>query len=115
MAHIISQVTKVEKDGSIRYQLCDGPSKFSLMLAVFGSREQRPPIHFRSKARQVFDVEQLGVKAEDGSGESFLFEGQLPDGHRVEGYFETRNRSGWIRVAPTGADRSFFHTPKGGK
>lgn len=115
MAHLIGRTWNPNGE---RQDLSDGPSKWDLMMATFGSNEQVPNIQFRvAKSSITLPIRLQRIGREDGSGDRFLFSGVLQDAtnRTVEGYFDTKGRTGWIAVAPLGADRSFFRDAKGGK
>lgn len=77
-----------------RNQIIDGPSKFDLMMSVFGNK---PTVHFLIKGGVKLEVIIDKVGREDGSVESWIFEGTTPRGLlKVDGYFNTQRRTGWM-------------------
>ncbi len=90
-------------------EITDGPSKFDLMLALFdGNCEHRREVVFNLRAGKststlaVIDSVVVidSVTREDGSGESWNFEGRVVDfvgNPKIIGYFSTRTRKGWVR------------------
>ncbi len=87
-----------------------GPSKYDLMLSLFERSMNNPrPVTFVLKAtdkanwwvenrKLVLHITQVGI--EDGSGQSWCFEGQTDDGTRHKGWFRTDSREGTIAVMP---------------
>lgn len=83
--------------------IVNGPGKFDLMLSLFDGTSMNP----RTVAFTVnIDGEHIAVRVaiqvvgrEDGSGESWLFDGFRTDGHHhdVRGYYDTRTRRGWMK------------------
>ena len=91
-----------------RLNIVNGPSKFDLMLALFdGAYVNQRKIWFtvldNSLSRTTLSITLNSVAKEDGSGESWLFDGCLYTtdyGSRpVTGYFSTKNRKGWIEIS----------------
>lgn len=92
---------------SIQQQIVDGPSKFDLMVALF-KKDQNVEFSIGSQKFKIrISVILNGVRCEDGSRESWLIEGfytesiegQLVQSHRerFEGYYSSKNRTGWIK------------------
>lgn len=115
----------MSEDGQVT--IVDGPSKFDLMVAFFdrfgpyGTTRQRgsqKSVAFatgrltssdRSRAGAVAAIVKVDSLAhEDGSGHSFMFTGRLAEGTtlfrgstgdgRVEGYYNSRTREGFIKA-----------------
>jgi hypothetical protein len=87
--------------------ITNGPSKFDLMAALFiAAGEKQQNVRFNiAETGQLLEVRILQVGREDGSGESWLFQGlaedtQLKRGRYVKGYFSTRTRRGTIEYMP---------------
>jgi len=86
-----------------------GPSKFDLMLSLFdGNKEPRRTVGFMIQSgksdfhnRTALEVAITKVSQEDGSGESWCFDGCVvntrPQFH-VTGWFRTSSRGGWVKV-----------------
>lgn len=85
-----------------QHQINDGPCKWDLMLALFDNTFDSP--HFVTFTFLGTDgvLEEIrvyidSVSREDGSGESWCFEGHTrPDNRRVRGYFSTKRRHGTL-------------------
>lgn len=89
------------------YQITAGPSKFDLMMAIFGKQgdhvleftfdcpTQTTDPHHSAICSQTAMINILSVSREDGSGESWNFRGNAPT-MRVKGYFNTRTRRGHL-------------------
>lgn len=84
----------------------NGPSKYDLMLALFERSASNPrPVTFILNATPEakwasgyrLTVHITGVSIEDGSGQSYCFEGQTDKG-TVKGWFRTDTREGTIEV-----------------
>ncbi len=99
-----------------RYKITDAPSKWSLHLAFFDKTDEgnRRPVMFviRAKDETVLSVHVIinSLAWEDGSGESWNFTGhvnglfqdetrQFSRGAKVNGYFTTNIRRGWIEIS----------------
>jgi len=89
---------------SLPYAIVDGPGKWDLMLSLFDSTVSHPrPVSFRVSIKEPITenvvITQLG--REDGSGESWIFEGYaIPEEGRnlaVRGWFSTHSRKGHIK------------------
>ena len=84
------------------FNIIGGPSKFELMLGLFDNTMSEPRrVSFQLQGGTALSVCLLSVGREDGSGESWLFEGaiQWPDAshnRRVKGYFTTKRRTGHV-------------------
>lgn len=82
------------------FRILNGPSKFDLMLSLFdGNKEPRRTVKFRLEGlKQEVEVAITSVQQEDGSGESWNWEGNLKlakgRGYHVRGYFATKGRMG---------------------
>jgi hypothetical protein len=96
------------------------PSKFDLCFAFFGGKyPHRLPVRFTIKIPNLHEEEKIDVIInqltwEDGSGESWCFEGyvtcqehipsSLPEFKarsfvvHVKGYFKTTDRKGWVEL-----------------
>jgi len=87
---------------STQLTIVSGPSKFELMLALFDARHHQV-VNFSTQEKNQSRVNhQVGINAvsqEDGSGESWCFEGFLQGkvGQRVKGWFRTNDRHGWLK------------------
>lgn len=89
---------------TIRADIHAGPSKFDLMLALFDRAGSRPrSVQFTAgPGHSLVDVVITGVSMEDGSGESWLFEGyERPPRDRgtttpLCGSYRTNTRAGWL-------------------
>jgi len=100
------------------YDITNGPSKFDLMLALFDSTcDHRRPVQFIIRLRmeqplagivlgdpEEHEVHINGVSQESGDGQNWIFHGweRNPEGStkptfRVEGYFNTARREGWLK------------------
>jgi len=85
-------------------QITNGPSKFDLSVALFDRKEPARTVEFALLAyeRVTFQVMIDGVKAEDGSGESWLITGKIWENptkyHQCSGYFRTDKRTGWLDI-----------------
>lgn len=93
--------------------LFSGPGKMDLMLALFDRPNGERLVEFTIEAgekKSVFATQINSVSREDGSAESWLFEGWASvtehDGNaktikgtaEVSGYWNTRSRRGWINI-----------------
>lgn len=94
-------------------KISSGPSKFDLMVSLFeGNQNPRKTVRFKVDSGQRkprgprntdeiiyndVDVAITLIAHEDGSGESWLFEGYIHGISRgnIHGYYSTKNRSGW--------------------
>lgn len=104
-------------DAKYRFNITNGPSKMDLMFSLFDSdrRDGKTAIFEviesnESGQRITTDFEGLririnGVSHEDGSGESWCFSGYIVGPSRkdlnfgrVQGWFRSSNRSGWLNV-----------------
>lgn len=90
-----------------RFNIVNGPSKFSLMVALFDatSANQRYvsfTILANSLTKMTISVSLNSATREDGSGQNWLFAGYLSianhDNKSVKGYFSIKNRKGWIEI-----------------
>ncbi len=88
-----------------RRTITNGPSKFDLMNALpDGDSKNRRTIKFTILEENgpnllPFISEPITInrlEPEDGSGESWLFEGWYGKNREVKGYFRTDERRGWI-------------------
>lgn len=88
---------------TMRFTICDGPSKYDLMLALF----ERKKVNFSVAVygvRRSFVGHIAEIKAEPGtSREDWLFTAFLCMADRmigvteeVKGYYSVRTRSGWV-------------------
>ncbi len=85
--------------------ISDGPGKFELLVSLFeGNKVPRTKVRFKISNGRIsdrdtenLDVAITMVAQEDGSGDSWLFEGYTRDSPRgkVHGLYSTRSRSGW--------------------
>ena len=78
-----------------------GPSKFDLMLSLFdGNKEPRRTVEFDlGGTRGLITVAITMIQQEDGSGESWNFEGWITNYRRnfgVKGYYSSKGRTGCI-------------------
>ena len=85
----------------LSFDAVGGPSKFDLMLSLFdGNKEPRRTVEFKLEgAREAIVVAITAVQQENGSGESWNFEGQLVNyrcGFNVRGYYSSNSRKGYI-------------------
>lgn len=89
-----------------QWKITNAPSKWELMLALFDSSNSRPrTVDFLVECEDGHSVyERVSinrVSKEDGSGESWCFEGiAIMDGKHscgVKGWFRTSDRHGWIQ------------------
>lgn len=80
-----------------------GPSRQTLIESLdrhnSGNQTQ---VRFVTKDNLVFVGSIESLTHEDGSGNSFLFTGVF-GGVRLNGYYQTHSRLGWIEVKPAGA------------
>ena len=97
---------------SIRSDITGGPSKFELMLSLFDRKPNVRTIEFKLGNNDLISAFVVinGVSLEDGSGESFCFEGyvqsmkpEVPRDTRssfrkVKGWYTTASRKGWIML-----------------
>lgn len=99
-----------------RNVIVNSPSKWALSVAFFdklpaegGKSPQRRKLQFTIKGKscplgQIVDVVIDALRWEDGSGESWCFEGYLEcripsaamSSSKVRGWFKTTDRQGWI-------------------
>ncbi|MDO8425182.1 MAG: hypothetical protein Q7T01_01560 [bacterium] len=107
-----------DKNGIEHLELKDGPSKWDLMQAMFVQNELRPAITFTTEQDgRTLAVSITYLGREDGSGESFLFQGTLVNSGRnaaARGYFHARTRKGWIEILPANlsnedVDRGWYY------
>jgi len=89
------------------YRISAGPSKFDLMMSIFGEKpvleftfdgptDTTNPLH-SAICVQTIKIRILTVSREDGSGESWNFEGKISGNDQpVKGYYHTRNRRGHL-------------------
>lgn len=85
----------------LSFNVTGGPSKFDLMLSLFdGNKEPRRTVEFQLEgARAPIVVAVTMVQQEDGSGESWNFEGHMTNyrrSFRVGGYYSSNSRKGYI-------------------
>lgn len=92
----------------IRYNITGAPSKHDLNVRFFNKIDgKRLAIRFAIEGKHngvcYIEVVINAVSWEDGSGESWCFEGYAPGFNydRVKGYFCTLDRKGWIRLEKT--------------
>jgi hypothetical protein len=93
-------------------KIIKGPSKFDLMVALFDRRGNNGNPHvvtFTTEWNTVISVTITGMSLEDGSGESWLFEGYATEKRhltdtksekvsgRVSGWFNTERRTGTFK------------------
>lgn len=91
-----------------QFTIISAPSKWELMLALFDHKHHSVSFRLYSKngisslGHPNFQVEIRGVSLEDGSGESFYFNGyhQVESGHSqsVKGWFRTSDRKGYLQI-----------------
>jgi hypothetical protein len=87
------------------FNIVNGPSKFDLMLSLFdGNKTPRRTVDFHLEGVKTrIQVAITEIQQEDGSGESWNFEGhtQNPFMHfQVCGYFSTSGRTGTLNFLP---------------
>lgn len=85
--------------------ISNGPGKWDLMVSLFeGNPTHRRKVRFEipnghrgNESHTELDVAITLVAQEDGSGESWLFEGYRNGSVRgmIHGYYSTRTRTGW--------------------
>ena len=77
-----------------------GPSKFDLAVTLFhGQGTKRHPIAFNVNGREPEVLVIInGITREDGSGESWCFQGYSPPNKLVKGWFRTDTRRGQIEI-----------------
>ena len=85
----------------LSFNTIGGPSKFDMMLSLFdGNKEPRRTVEFQLEgARAPITVYVTSVQQEDGSGESWNFEGGLTNyrrGFHLRGYYSSKSRTGHI-------------------
>lgn len=92
--------TQVEK-----YNIEDGPSKWDLMLGLFDNLSNGRTVRFNldreaGPGTSYIAVCLNAVSREDGSGNSFCFEGYIPNkfGGHVKGWMTTTKRKGWLEI-----------------
>jgi len=87
----------------VQLVIVNGPSKFDLMLSLFdGNKEPRRTVQFRVRSETGrmeinHEVAVTLVQQEDGSGESWNFQGLTwgqSISHRVRGYYSSKRRTG---------------------
>lgn len=99
-------------------QISGGPSKFDLMVSLFeGNKTPRKTIRFKVDSgrrnpvgprnseesaiiHSDMDVGITAVEQEDGSGESWMFQGYVVSTFRpgrIQGYYSTKTRTGWFK------------------
>lgn len=83
------------------FNVIGGPSKFDLMLSLFdGNKDPRRTVEFKLEgAREPIVVAVTMVQQEDGSGESWNFQGHLINyrrGFDVRGHYSSNSRKGYI-------------------
>ena len=85
----------------LSFNVTGGPSKFDLMLSLFdGNKDPRRTVEFQLEGAHVPITAGITmVQQEDGSGESWNFEGWLANyrrGFNIKGYYSSRSRTGYI-------------------
>ncbi|MDD5099185.1 MAG: hypothetical protein PHP35_02475 [Candidatus Colwellbacteria bacterium] len=70
--------------------IINGPGKFDLMNALFIGSE----VTFTLDSKEVIIVRIDLIQAEDGSHESWNFEGFVKSSRWIKGYYSTKNRTG---------------------
>jgi hypothetical protein len=100
---LVSGETPVQAE----FNIVAGPSKFDLMLALFdGTIEHHRCVEFEFNTTPRMTVKTKflvsSVQREDGSGESWNFEGSLSYDNfctlkNVRGYYSTKTRTGTFR------------------
>ncbi|MDB5236989.1 MAG: hypothetical protein JWL88_91 [Parcubacteria group bacterium] len=100
---------------SIRSDITGGPSKFELMLSLFDRKPNVRTVEFRlgfdNQENAISAIVVInGVSLEDGSGESFCFEGYVQSMkpslqrdtrsqfRKMKGWYSTASRKGWIML-----------------
>ncbi len=82
---------------SAQHTIVNGPPKFDLMVSLFeGNPTPRKTVSFLTD-RGSINVAITAIAQEDGSGESWLFEGYSTtrsSHRRVKGWFSTKSRAG---------------------
>lgn len=95
-----------------RFNITDGPSMWSLILALYdGNCAHRREVAFSIQDPQQ-EPEELslppiscvinGTEREDGSSDNWLFKGYYPGSAKttpVHGFFSIKNRKGWIEIS----------------
>ncbi len=80
-------------------QINGGPSKFDLMISLFG--EGRMSVLFSGVSNESGkfseDVYITSLEKESGDGESWNFRGYASGNRKVEGFFSTLHRTGHIK------------------
>ncbi len=82
------------------FSIVNGPSKFDFMVSLFeGNHRPRRTVNFRLAGfTEEVPVAITAVQQEDGSGESWNWEGNLhlstAKSYQVKGYFGTKGRCG---------------------
>lgn len=91
-------------------RITDGPNKYDLMLALFDRHYEPRPVTFScehevtkpnpqfGKLTKVVTLHITQVGIEDGSGQSWLIEGQDCDGRHYSGWYRTDTRQGRLTV-----------------
>lgn len=107
-------VNGVRLETGIRYTIVACPSKFDLMMAIFGDKhvveytieeattETTRPEH-SAVVLATIPVKMLSVGREDGSGENWLVKGfvsMVTGCCKINGYCNTLRRRGWIEFLP---------------
>jgi hypothetical protein len=97
---------------SKQHNLCNGPDKHAFETCLFfGDNRNRVTVYFelgdKKKGQNQFQVIINSAQREDGSGQSWLFNGYVVSGRdmdgtlklgpRYEAYYNFKNRQGWIR------------------
>ena len=82
------------------FKIVRGPSKFDLMIALFHvCGNGRHPLAFKVNGRKLEVLVTInGVSREDGSGESWCFQGYSQPNKHVKGWFRTDTRRGQIEI-----------------
>jgi hypothetical protein len=84
-----------------QYPIVSGPSKFDIMMALFDWSIKKPRlVKFDHQCRrESLTVSITSVMAEDGSGESWIVEGNVSDEKltHYKAYYRTDTRRGWIK------------------
>lgn len=85
----------------LSFNVVGGPSKFDLMLSLFdGNKEPRRTVEFKLEGvMDTITVAITMVQQEDGSGESWNFDGwqtNVKRGFDVKGYYCSKSRTGYF-------------------
>jgi len=90
---------------SVQVDIANAPSKWELSVKFFdGGGGQRRPVEFTVNGKffngedRLVEVVINRLSWEDGSGESWCFEGYIVGMNlNVTGWFRTTNRKGWMK------------------